>query len=237
MPDLFISYAFNEKTLLYYVAVVFTLVISITLHELGHGWMALRLGDTTPRDLGRMNLNPFIAMGGFSLAMCFIIGLAWGAMPINPYRIRGRYGEAWVAAAGPAVNVILAILGLIGLAIALVVAHANGNYIYWDDGTLIYTAEQPLVTNTVFVLRIFAETNIVLVIFNLMPVPPLDGSHILANFHRGYARLLNDPEKGGVFLIGFIAIFMLASYFWQAANWMMTQYVDFVAANVLIHVV
>jgi hypothetical protein len=81
---------------------------SIVLHELAHGWAAIRLGDTTPRDLGHMTWNPLVHMGGFSLVVFAVIGIAWGMMPVDPSRLRGRYGDALVALAGPAMNIVLA---------------------------------------------------------------------------------------------------------------------------------
>ena len=66
-------------------------------------------------------------------------------------------------------------------------------------------------------LWVFGLSNVVLCLFNLLPVPPLDGSHILANFHRGYGRFINDPTKHGVMLFMFIIVFMLADLLFAAA--------------------
>ncbi|MEL6741620.1 MAG: hypothetical protein AAFP26_13265, partial [Planctomycetota bacterium] len=65
------------------VAWLVWVVVSITLHELAHGWAALKLGDTTPRDLDRMTFNPLVHMGPVSLVMLVIIGIAWGQMPVD----------------------------------------------------------------------------------------------------------------------------------------------------------
>ena len=72
----------------------FWVIFSITLHELGHGWAAIRQGDDTPRRFGRMTLNPLVHMGVPSLVMFALIGIAWGAMPVEPSRFRwGRRGR------------------------------------------------------------------------------------------------------------------------------------------------
>jgi Zn-dependent protease len=85
----------------FFFAVVITVVVSITIHELAHGVVAVWRGDRTPIDEGHMTLNPAVHMGPFSIIALLVAGIAWGAMPINPSRIRGRFGEALVAAAGP----------------------------------------------------------------------------------------------------------------------------------------
>ena len=84
----------------YYFSVVVAVVISIVLHELGHGFAAIWQGDDTPRISGHMTLNPLVHMGGFSLFLLVMAGIAFGQMPVNPGRFRSRYGNALVAAAG-----------------------------------------------------------------------------------------------------------------------------------------
>ena len=86
------------------------------LHELAHGWAAIWLGDQTPVRQGRMTGNPLVHMGPWSLLMLAVAGIAWGQMPIDRTRLRGRHGEAIVAAAGPAMNVLLALAALSTLA-------------------------------------------------------------------------------------------------------------------------
>ena len=96
----------------YLVSWIFWVLFSITLHELAHGWAALSQGDQTPRELNRMTANPLVQMGTTSLIFFFIIGIAWGMMPVNPSRFRdGRRGEIIVAAAGPVLNLLLAFGG------------------------------------------------------------------------------------------------------------------------------
>lgn len=152
---------------------------SIVLHELAHGWAALRLGDPTPRATGHMTWNPLVHMGHMSLIVFLLIGIAWGAMPIDPSRIRGRYGEAMVAAAGPAMNLALAIVSIVGGGV-------------WMG--LAGSVPEPLRTNLLLFLFVGGALNIVLMLLNLIPAPPLDGSRILANFSGGYRRMLMSPN-------------------------------------------
>ena len=89
----------------------FWVILAITLHELGHALSATWLGDQTPRQYGRLSLNPIVHMGPYSLIAFILVGLAWGLTPINPNQLRwGRLGRIIVAAAGPATNLLLAII-------------------------------------------------------------------------------------------------------------------------------
>ncbi len=187
----------------FYFSVVTAVVISIVLHELGHGVTALWQGDDTPRATGHMTLDPLVHMGGFSLALLFIVGIAFGQMPVNPSRFRGRYGRALVAAAGPAVNVLLALIGLTALAIWL---RATDGRI--TDG----------LNNGQFFLLIFGQLNIVLFLLNLIPIPPLDGSTVLADVSPGYSRFARNPANQGVFMGLFLGVFILARYLFDAAD-------------------
>ena len=164
-----------------YFAIVVSVVVSIVLHELAHGWAAIRLGDRTPIEQGRMTGNPLVHMGLISILAVFLMGLAWGAMPIDRTRVRGRHAEAIVAVAGPATNFVLAVLATIGALLAIRFGF-NG-------------AEEDWKRNLVTLLEVAAWSNIALMLFNLLPVPPLDGSHILASFHRGLRRVHQQPRQ------------------------------------------
>ena len=193
---LFIQEAFDPSTRAYFFATIISVVISITLHELAHGWMAIRLGDRTPILAGRMTGNPLVHMGPFSLVALLVMGIAWGQMPIDPTRLRGKYGEAKVAAAGPAMNFLLAFVALTGLGL-------------WMrfGGPIDSQVEK----NVHLLLSAFGGINVLLGVFNLLPVPPLDGSHILSNFSETYAKFVWDPAHQGVMLLAFIFTFTVAS--------------------------
>lgn len=201
MNGLFIQNLFDEDGYgrFYYLAWIACVVVSIILHELGHGFTALRLGDTTPRDLGRITLSPLVHMGPFSIIVLLITGIAWGSMPIDPTRLKGKYAEANVAASGPAVNFGLAVLGLAGA-------------ILWLRITGDLPKQNTPAKNAFDMLWLFASLNVVLVIFNLIPAPPLDGSHILANFNRGYANLIHNPGFQQIGMLPFIAAFILVGF-------------------------
>jgi Zn-dependent protease len=185
----------------YYVATVIAIVVSICLHELAHGLVAVRRGDDTPIEQGRITLNPLVHMGPVSIVVMLLSGIAWGSMPIDPTRLRGRYGEALVAAAGPLTN----------FAIALVSLTALGLWWRFDDRPQSELSN--FAANGQLLLTVFGRGNILLGLFNLLPVPPLDGAHILANLSSGYARLMETLSSGGGTFAMFIIVFMVAGRF------------------------
>ncbi|MAE62320.1 MAG: site-2 protease family protein [Planctomycetaceae bacterium] len=210
--DLFITHLFSDdqQARLFFISVLVTVVFSVILHELAHGLAAIRLGDDTPIHTGHMNFNPIVHMGPMSLLALCVVGIAWGAMPISPYKIRGRYGEALVAVAGPVTNLLLALIALTILGI-------------WMPDML--TDQDHFTDNLSYFIFVFGSTNVMLFLFNLFPVPPLDGSRILATFHRGYANFIYDPSRQGVMMLGFIFVFMIASQLWDPVDRVATQYV------------
>ena len=167
----------SQQQQLFFGCVVVTVVISIVLHELAHGWAAIWQGDDTPRQMGHMTGDPMVHMGGFSLLMLALVGMAFGLMPVNPRNFRSRYGDALVSAAGPAMNFLLALVALTVLAVWVKIS-----------GSAIEGPSK----NGQFFLQIFGTTNIALGIFNLLPVPPLDGSTVLGNFVPAYRRWLDS---------------------------------------------
>lgn len=165
---------------------------SICLHELAHGWAAIRQGDDTPLITGHMTWNPLVHMGGVSLIAFALVGIAWGAMPVTPYKLRGRHAEAIVAVAGPAMNIALAIVSMI----------LGGLWVRY--GTF---AGDPLYGNVQVFFRAGVFLNLILAVFNLLPVPPLDGSRILSHYHRGYRELMANPQTQTVAFIILVVIF------------------------------
>jgi Zn-dependent protease len=167
----------------FYVVVLFTIVCSVTLHELGHVFAALQQGDDTPRLLGRVTLDPLVHMGATSLILAALAGIAFGATPVNPSRFKSRHGDAWVSFAGPLVNLLLAATALTSLGLVL---RASGQ------------AVAPSVVegrnNLHMFLFVFGQWNIVLAMFNLIPFPPLDGASVVGSYVPAYRRFANLPE-------------------------------------------
>jgi Zn-dependent protease len=152
------------------IAAGLIILISFPVHECAHAWAAYRLGDGTAKLFGRLTLNPvvhFDPLGGFLLLLSSLLGVGIGwakPTPVNPINLRGgRRSEGLVAAAGPLSNLLLAVLGAV-LARALIAAIRGG------------TDVPDLLMNTVLQ---FVYINIALLLFNFIPVAPLDGSKVL----------------------------------------------------------
>lgn len=172
----------------------FWVIFSITLHELGHGWAALWQGDKTPKEMGHMTWNPWVHMGGWSLAMFALIGIAWGMMPTRPDRYRwGRRGRIVIAAAGPLMNVLLALITLSGLALLLHSGPAEGTFQIRLAGFL----------------AVGGFLNIILAGLNLLPVPPLDGAQILSGTWYRFYEWMESPAIRQYSFYAILAIFFL----------------------------
>lgn len=177
------------------ISQIFWVLFAITLHELAHGWAAIWQGDRTPIELGRMTANPLVQMGPQSLIVFLLCGIAWGAMPVNPHRFRNRrWGEVYVSAAGPAMNVLLALASLVLLTI----------WVRLGD------AESDLYRNLVIFFYYGVWLNLFLAIFNLMPIPPLDGSTILSGFSRKARELYSHPQAPIIGMVVFIVVFFMS---------------------------
>jgi Zn-dependent protease len=175
-------------------------IFSITLHELAHGWTAVKLGDDTPIRLGHMTWNPMVHMGPYSMVVLLLLGIAWGAMPVDPSKLRGKHADTLVTLAGPLMNLALGLITLFLLVFWLPLA----------EGHILASVniQDPLKTNLQIFLRTGALLNFVLMMFNLLPVPPLDGGRILMNIYAPFQRLMSS-ENGqwvgfGIFILFFV---------------------------------
>ncbi len=160
------------------IVVAIMLLVGLPVHEFSHALAAYRLGDGTAKLFGRLTLNPvahFDPVGGTLLALTFIGSAATGApfgfgwakpTPVNPLNLEGgRWGEAIVSAAGPLSNLILATAGAIPLRYIIANPQLAGpNDIFF------------------YVLSYFVQINLLLMIFNFIPIPPLDGSKVMFAF-------------------------------------------------------
>jgi Zn-dependent protease len=178
------------------VSWVVLVVFSIVVHELAHGWMAMRCGDDVPLHSGHMTINPFVHIPPFAWIMFLLVGITWGLMPTNPSNYRRRYDEAMVAFAGPLSNLILAIF------------FSLGTVLWVKHGTGVINAE--FYGNMERFLWLGTLLNMVLFAFNLIPVPPLDGSRILGNFVPAFDRLWQGERGQIVMIVVFVGLFLIA---------------------------
>jgi len=165
---------FAGRSLLEIVARLLSLLIAIDVHEFAHAWMANELGDPTARYQGRLSLNPLVHLDPMGTMMILLsvfsgFGIGWGKpVPVNPvYLRRGpRVGMGMVAAAGPLSNLVLAAIAAVPIRLGL-----------------------PLPGSLMYLLSTVISVNIVIALFNLLPIPPLDGASIL----RGILSTIRAP--------------------------------------------
>ena len=166
------------------------LLVTLTIHEFSHGYVAYLLGDDTAKRAGRLTLNPISHIDPLGLIMLFIARFGWAKpVPINPYNFRDyKRDTALTAAAGPAANFVMAIL----LSIIF-------NLIKKANPELMYTGGNILTSILLYSIMI----NLALGLFNLLPIPPMDGSKILGGFlsDEAYAKFTARERQGAQILM------------------------------------
>jgi Zn-dependent protease len=185
---------------------VIILVMSVVIHEVSHGYAALALDDSTAKYQGRLTLNPFTHIDPIGSVIVPLIGYLTGGfiigwarpVPFNPYNLRpekwgipARFGEAIVAAAGPLSNIVIALI------FGMIIRFAGPTAMLSDA----------FISITSYVVFI----NLTLAVFNLIPVPPLDGSKILFSFLPYRFQGFKEAIEG----FGIIIVFLFVFYAWS----------------------
>jgi Zn-dependent protease len=161
-------------------------LVALVLHEYAHAWVATRLGDPTPRATGRLTLNPLAHLDPIGLIMLWIFRFGWAKpVQINPYFFRNqRQGMILVSLAGPVMNIIIALLGLIALRYV-------GYRGFWG-----------------ILLQWIVLYDVLLAVFNLIPIPPLDGSKVLFGMLPARFGHIATALEGYGWVILLIAIYV-----------------------------
>lgn len=160
------------------------LLIALTVHEYAHARAAVTLGDPTPRFMGRLTLNPVSHLDPIGLLMLWLFKFGWAKpVPINPGNFKDyRQGMLLVSLAGPVSNMLLALLTAFVIAILAKLQLLNGVWVK--------------------ILWMTYSYNIILAIFNLIPIPPLDGSKVLASILPGrQGQIVEQMEPYGPFIL------------------------------------
>ena len=189
-------------------------LICLTVHELSHGLAAYKLGDPTAKLNGRLTLNPLSHVDWIGLFLLLAVGVGWAKpVPINPARMNHpRKGIIWTSLAGPLSNLLAALVGVVLMQIVFPFYYADPNAVLTGIYTLLYW---------------FVAINISLAVFNLIPVPPLDGSKVLMMLlpYRQSAWLERNQRYLSLALWILILVGVLSTPLSYLSNWIMHFFV------------
>lgn len=194
-------------------------LICITLHELAHGYVAYRLGDDTAKRAGRLTLNPLRHIDIMGLLMMIVFKFGWAKpVPVNMWKFKNpKKGMAITAAAGPIANLLIALVFLFLYGFLFALLHRPGRSLNW----------------LLEMLYITAYLSVALAIFNIIPIPPLDGSKVLFSCisDRSYTKLMYYERYGMIILLVLVLLLSRTSLdpLSRAAYWVMDTL--FFAAN------
>ena len=199
------------------------ILFALCFHEAAHGWAALKCGDRTAYNLGRLTLNPLKHLDPIGAVCMLVFGYGWAKpVPINTRNFRNhKRGMALTALAGPAANLLIGIIG------ALFAGFVNALYAY-----LYITKASPLLLNiATYSWNLFYLTalyNFLLMAFNMIPVPPFDGSRVALTFlpTDTYFRIMRYEQQ---IMIGILIAMMLLSRFgFSPFSWIANQLTDLI---------
>jgi peptidase M50 len=199
LSDIFITSLFSDPE--YFWCVTLAVIPSICLHEYFHAQVAFWCGDDTAAHYGHLTLNPLRQMGWISLVMFFILGIAWGMVPVDRRRL-SKGQAALVSFSGPGMNLLLAALAWIAC-VFMPLWTANGG---------------PRLLHVYLI--VLGMYNLVLFFINMLPVPGLDGWGILSEFF--HFRAVNSEVVKGAMLFLMLGIFVCIDYVFAAAMWVMS---------------
>ena len=153
-----------------------TILIALSVHECAHAWAAYKLGDSTAKNFGRMTINPLKHLDPLGVLCMIVAGFGWARpVPVNSRNLRNpKRDMVLISLAGPASNIVLAFIGLLILRILQVLVLPA------LSAAAIGTFGVDAIAMLLQFLMLFCMLNAGLAIFNLLPIPPLDGSHLLA---------------------------------------------------------
>lgn len=201
-----------------------TILIALSVHECAHAWAAYKLGDSTAKNFGRMTINPLKHLDPLGVLCMIVAGFGWARpVPVNSRNLRNpKRDMVLISLAGPASNIVLAFIGLLILRILQVLVLPA------LSAAAIGTFGVDAIAMLLQFLMLFCMLNAGLAIFNLLPIPPLDGSHLLAlilpsRIYFKYVRYERYISFALVLLLVFnvldVPLLFLRSYLLMGLEW------------------
>jgi len=179
-----------------FTLILIAIVLSLSFHEFGHAWTAKKFGDDTAERMGRLTLNPVAHIDPFGLLLVATVGFGFAKpVPTDPRKFNSYYASAWISAAGPGMNLVLAFLS-----INLLVAGYQFDIAYLTQA------------GPATFLRYMAFINILLMLFNLLPIGLLDGHYILPYFlskQNAYRYAQWNAQYGNMVLMGMVVLSLM----------------------------
>lgn len=205
-----------SSVIIYILSSLIVIFLTLPVHEYAHGWTAVKLGDPTPRYQGRLSLSPFAHIDYIGALCIILFGFGWARpVQVNSFNFRNpKKDMAITALAGPVSNIIIA-------TVAMLITNA-------------IKALAPVVTVTLYVFYFFyfiAQINISLAVFNLIPIPPLDGSRLLSALlpDRIYYKIMRYERYFFILLIGLLYLGVLDGVLSTLTGGLMTG-INFITA-------
>ncbi len=200
---------------------ILVVLTALPVHEFAHAFVAYKLGDNTAKYQGRLNLNPLVHLDPIGAIAIVLFGFGWAKpVPVNPYMFKNRkLGMAMVSLAGPLSNVLMSLIYLIAFKVLLYFGILNPGNAFFQ------------------ILSIMISVNLNLAVFNLLPIPPLDGSRIATLFldERTYFKIMHYERYIFIALIALMATPIFDSFMgfftnilWNAIDYL-TIFIDIIA--------
>ncbi len=185
------------------IARIFVLIVAFTIHEFAHAWVATLFGDDTPRMNGRLTLNPISHLDPIGSLLLLVAGFGWAKpVPVNPYALQRRSSSAlmWVSLAGPLSNFLMAAVAAIPFRLGLASLYAG------------FSPSSSILPSFSMLMVQFIYINLLLMLFNLIPIAPLDGEKIAEYFFPpSWSRVMDTIRPYGPVIL--MAVIFVGPYF------------------------
>jgi Zn-dependent protease len=199
---------FNLPSTSMLISHLFVLLVAFTVHEFAHAWTANYFGDDTPRLNGRLTLNPLRHLDLMGSLLLLVAGFGWAKpVPVNPYALSRRSASAmmWVALAGPLSNLLMAVIAAIPFRLGVMSTYDAQMAVFSEANSILPTLPQ--------LFYVFVYLNLLLMLFNLIPIAPLDGDKIADYlFPENWSHALSSIRPFGPLILMAIVFLGVLGY-------------------------